>query len=102
MDLLVNFFSSVNLLSSGSILTLNDETISPASKSSDNLIIDIPLLSSPFRSADWIGDAPLYFGNIEKCTLIDDIFGNSSNQDGIIFPYAITTKKSISNDPRVF
>src|SRR6056300_63034 len=59
--------------------------------------MDIPVSLSLLRIDDWIGEAPLYFCNSEKCILIGAIFGASNIQLGNIFPYAETTKKSKSN-----
>ena len=60
--------------------------MSPESSSLFILIIDIPVDVSPFKIADWIGDAPLYFGRIEKWILIGETVGKFNNQLGIIFP----------------
>ena len=67
---------------------------SPASSSSSMYIMLTPVSVSPFKMAECIGDAPLYFGSREECTFIIPYFGISIISLGIILPYATTTIKS--------
>ena len=67
---------------------------SPASSSSSMYIMLTPVSVSPFKMAECIGEAPLYFGSREECTFIIPYFGISIISLGIILPYATTTIKS--------
>jgi len=49
---------------------------------------------SLFSRQDWIGEAQRYFGRRDPWILIGANFGMSNIACGIIFPYAMTTRKS--------
>jgi len=54
-------------------------------------MIVIQVSFSLFKSVDWIGEAPRYFGKMDPWTLIGAILGISKIACGMIFPYAMTT-----------
>ena len=53
-------------------------------------IVVIPVVLSPFKTAHWIGAAPLYLGSNEPWTFIQPNLGISNISFGKIFPYATT------------
>ena len=64
--------------------------ISPVSIPTSIYIVVTPVFLSPFKTAHWIGAAPLYFGSKEPCTFMQPLLGISSISFGKIFPYATT------------
>lgn len=85
-----SFIESFSVLSYLSIATRFIRYIGPWSSFSSSFIMEIPVLSSPFRSVSWIGDAPLYRGSREGWMFMQPCFGKSNNSFGISPPYATT------------
>ena len=81
----------VSFLSS---LTLSTKRISPVSSPSSIFIVVTPEYSHPSITAHWIGEAPLYLGSSEACTLIHPRRGISIILLGNSCPNATTTNTS--------
>ena len=62
------------------------EMISPVSRPAFIFMIVTPVSVSPSRIADWIGDAPRYFGSSEVWTFRQPNFGKSKMPCGKICP----------------
>ncbi len=73
-------------MSSGKTGVRDCEMISPVSKPASIFMIVTPVSASPLRIADWIGDAPRYFGSSDVWTFTQPNFGKSKMVCGKICP----------------
>ena len=86
-----NFIERLAEVSPGEMGSCCWHRMGPVSMPGSMRMIVIPVVSSPFKIAAWIGAAPRQRGRSEACTLMQPYWGFSSTAGRRICPNAATT-----------